>query len=103
MMAASSILCIPFYFAATTYNTPGITFKQVYDIFNDYIFHKVDQVGDSKRLKFQKWAKMTKTVLPTLHPYNKAADGTLIFSEESSPSSSRNLPTYDMATQETVQ
>jgi len=73
-MAASSILCIPFYFAATTYNTPGVTFKQ-------------------------KWAKMTKTVLPTLHPYNKAADGTLIFSEESSPSSSRNLPTYDMATQ----
>ena len=70
---------------------------------NDYIFHKSDQVGDSKRFKFQKWEKMTKTVLPTLHPYNKAADGTLIFSEESSPSSSRNLPTYDMATQETVQ
>ena len=29
MMAASSILCIPFYFAATTITTPGATFKQV--------------------------------------------------------------------------
>jgi len=41
---------------------------------------------------------MTQAVYPTLHPYNKAADS-LLFSGESSPSSSSNqLPSYESAT-----
>lgn len=76
MMAASSILCIPVYFIFSLLVTPGSSFKT-------------------------RWAKMTKSIYPTLHPYNKAADGALIFSGESTPTSSNcQLPSYESATQE---
>lgn len=75
MMAASSILCIPAYFFAQLYLTPGSSFQI-------------------------KWRKMTQAIYPTLHPYNKAADS-LLFSGDSSPSSSSNqLPSYEHATQD---
>ena len=53
-----------------------------------------------KIFHIKKWRKMTQAIYPTLHPYNKAADS-LLFSGDSSPSSSSNqLPSYEHATQD---